>query len=120
MRPAAKYYISLTAAAAVLVIAAALFNWNCADGARFAAYLSMAALSSALKIRLPGIHGTISVNFLFVLIGIIDLSFSETVMLAGVKPEEGPASTLPEFNAKTPARPIFPLAVFAVIDAVPG
>ena len=82
MRPAAKYYISLTAAAAVLVIAAALFNWNCADGARFAAYLSMAALSSALKIRLPGIHGTISVNFLFVLIGIIDLSFSEKVMLA--------------------------------------
>ena len=29
----------MTAAAAVLVIAAALFNWNCADGARFAAYL---------------------------------------------------------------------------------
>ena len=39
-------------------------------------------LRSCLKIRLSGIHATISVNFLFVLIGIIDLSFSETVVVA--------------------------------------
>jgi hypothetical protein len=50
-----------------------------------AAYLPTALLAlfaSTLKVRLPGIQGTISVNFLFILIAIALFSFSETVVLA--------------------------------------
>ena len=42
----------------------------------------LALFASTLKVRLPGIHGTISVNFLFVLISIALFTFSETVLLA--------------------------------------
>lgn len=42
----------------------------------------LALFASILKVRLPGIHGTISVNFLFILIAIALFTFSETVMLA--------------------------------------
>jgi len=47
-------------------------------------YCLLAWLSSTLKVRLPGITGTISVNFLFILIAIAVFTFSETVLLASV------------------------------------
>src|SRR5258706_10925571 len=44
----------------------------------------LALLTSTLKVRLPGLTGTISVNFLFILISIAIFSFSETVLLAAL------------------------------------
>jgi diguanylate cyclase (GGDEF)-like protein/putative nucleotidyltransferase with HDIG domain len=49
--------------------------------AEFICYLGIALLASRLKVNLPGISATLSVNFLFVLIGIVELSFSETLIL---------------------------------------
>ena len=34
-----------------------------------------------LKIQLPGIDGTMSVNFLFILLGVVELSLPETLVL---------------------------------------
>jgi putative nucleotidyltransferase with HDIG domain len=55
--------------------------WRIDAPAKFAAYLFTAVLASRLKVELPEITGTISVNFLFILIGIAELSFSETLTL---------------------------------------
>ena len=55
--------------------------WKLDDPAKFSAYLLTAMLASRLKVRLPEITGTISVNFLFILIGIAELTFSETLVL---------------------------------------
>ncbi|HEY7404742.1 MAG TPA: HD domain-containing phosphohydrolase [Candidatus Angelobacter sp.] len=55
--------------------------WNVDDLPKFAAYLITAMLASRLKVELPEITGTISVNFLFILIGIAELTFSETLVL---------------------------------------
>src|SRR5579871_415328 len=52
--------------------------------AEFICYLGIAILASRLKVTLPGITGTLSVNFLFVLVGIIELSFTETLTLSAV------------------------------------
>jgi putative nucleotidyltransferase with HDIG domain len=52
--------------------------------AEFICYLGIAVLASRLKVNLPGITGTLSVNFLFILIGVLDLSFSETLILGAV------------------------------------
>src|ERR1700684_772407 len=49
--------------------------------AEFICYLGIAVLASRMKVNLPGITGTMSVNFLFVLLGILELSFSETLTL---------------------------------------
>src|ERR1700756_2526537 len=50
----------------------------------FICYLGIAILASRLKVNLPGITGTLSVNFLFILIGVLELSFTETLILGGV------------------------------------
>ena len=55
--------------------------WRLADPAKFCAYLLTAMLASRLKVELPEITGTISVNFLFILISIAELTFSETLIL---------------------------------------
>ena len=49
--------------------------------AKFICYLLIAILASRLKVRLPGITGTMSVNFLFILLGVLELSFAETLVL---------------------------------------
>jgi hypothetical protein len=61
----------------------ALAHWRCDDPVRFATYLLLAALAGALKVRIPRMTGTYSLNFLFVLIGVVDLTLGETVMIAG-------------------------------------
>src|SRR6185369_3261116 len=55
--------------------------WKIDDPAKAAAYLLTALLASRLKVELPEITGTISVNFLFILLGIAELTFSETLVL---------------------------------------
>jgi len=52
--------------------------------AEFICYLGIAILASRLKVTLPGITGTLSVNFLFILLGVLELSFSETLILGAV------------------------------------
>ena len=47
----------------------------------FICYLLIALLASRLKVKLPGITGTMSVNFLFILLGLLELSFPETLVL---------------------------------------
>ena len=51
------------------------------DPSRYFGYLFLACLASTLKIKLPKIRGTMSVNFLFVLIGIAELTVAESVTL---------------------------------------
>jgi diguanylate cyclase (GGDEF)-like protein/putative nucleotidyltransferase with HDIG domain len=58
-----------------------LFRWHSDDLFRFACFLSVALAASVLKVRLPGIKATMSANFLFILIGILDLSYSETLLM---------------------------------------
>ena len=77
----ARIYIASMWVAGLAAIALAILKWECQDPVRFAAYFVLALLASGLKIYLPGIRGTMSVNFLFILIGILDLSFAETILI---------------------------------------
>lgn len=52
--------------------------------AEFICYLGIAILASRLRVTLPGITGTLSVNFLFILVGIAELGFSEALTLGAV------------------------------------
>lgn len=49
------------------------------DALRFVSFLALAVLSSGLNVKLPGIDGTMSVNFLFILVGIADFGFAQTM-----------------------------------------
>ena len=48
---------------------------------RACAFLLVSAIASALKVTLPTITGTMSVNFLFILIGIVELDFPSTLII---------------------------------------
>ncbi len=58
-----------------------LTHWQSADLTKFLCYVAVALLASSLKIKLPGINGTMSVNFLFILLGVLEMSFAETLVL---------------------------------------
>src|SRR5713226_6816623 len=76
----AKAYIATIAAAAATVLTVVSYRWNPENFGRFFLFFALAMVGSAMKIRLPGFKTTISINFVFILIGIALFSFGETVL----------------------------------------
>lgn len=81
MSTRAKTYIASIIGLGFALIALALVQRDFQTPGRFAAYSALALLGSTLKVRLPRVTGTISVSFLFILIGIAEFTFTETVVL---------------------------------------
>jgi hypothetical protein len=85
MSSTAKFYIVAIIALGGVLTAAFLFsNWGFREPAQFAALWLLACLAAVLKVKLPTIHGNISVSFVFFLIGIAGLSLAETLVLGFV------------------------------------
>ncbi|HEY1660041.1 MAG TPA: HD domain-containing phosphohydrolase [Candidatus Sulfotelmatobacter sp.] len=76
-----KLFVTITAAFGLFILCFSLAHWQSADLARFLCYLGVAVLASGLKVQLPGIDGTMSVNFLFILLGVVELSLPETLLI---------------------------------------
>jgi len=76
-----KAFVGVTASFGVAALVFALMHWQSHDLLRFACYLAVAVLASGLKVQLPGIDGTMSVNFLFILLGVMELSLPETLVI---------------------------------------
>ena len=83
-------FIAAMALAALSCLVWALFHWKSTDPVKFVCYLAAALLASSFKVTLPGIEGTLSMNFLFTLIGILEMSLPETLLI-------GLVSTLAQF-----------------------
>jgi putative nucleotidyltransferase with HDIG domain len=56
--------------------------WHSGNTLLFVSYLLLTGVASALKAVLPGLEGTVSVNFVFFLVGIATMTISETLALA--------------------------------------
>jgi len=90
MHPAAdrlitpRTYIASILGLGLLTIIAAVPQWNSAAPARFIVFFLIAGIGSSMKVALPGVKGTMSVGFLFVLIGIMELSLPEALAIAAV------------------------------------
>src|SRR5271165_2349792 len=81
---AAKLYISVIVIAGLGTLIYGGIHQSSKNIAEFICYLGIATLASRLKVNLPGITGTLSVNFLFILIGVLELSLTETLILGAV------------------------------------
>ncbi len=77
----AKAYIAVIGALATAALGAVAYRWNPENLGHFVLFYSLAMVASAMKIRLPGLKTTISISFVFILIGIALFSFSEAVLL---------------------------------------
>src|ERR1700683_5621635 len=80
----AKLFIGLVVTVGTGVLLFGAIHQSSKNIAEFICYLGIAVLASRMKVNLPGITGTMSVNFLFVLLGVLELSFSETLILGCV------------------------------------
>lgn len=82
MSLAAHSYIAAVLAGGLFCLSRA--DWEMKHPLRFGCYMAICLLSSAMKINLPGILGTMSTNFLFVLLGILDLGSGQTILMGGL------------------------------------
>ena len=80
----AKLFISLIIIGGLGTLAYGAIHQSSRNIAEFICYVGIAVLASRLKVNLPGITGTLSVNFLFILVGILELSFTETLILGAI------------------------------------
>jgi hypothetical protein len=86
----ARAFIAGMALTACVCFVYAFSQWHSSDPVKFVCYVTAAALASSLKVGLPGVESTLSVNFIFTLLGILELSLPETLVI-------GLACTLAQF-----------------------
>ena len=80
-RSIASTFIGLVTLAGLLAVLQPVATTNEAFSPRFLCYLLLASLSSCLKVRLPGVTGTLSVSFLFILAGMAEIGPVQTMTI---------------------------------------
>jgi len=110
----ARAYVILTATVGVLILRHAMGQAPATDSVRYVAYLICAVLTSRWKVRLPGITGTMSVNFFFIMLAIIELDLQPVLVITC-------AGTLGQMLWRASKRPQAIQVVFTrrLIDAIP-
>ena len=78
---APRFFIVVVVLCGTAVLAYSVMHGRSENSIKFFCYLAIALAASRLKVNLPGITGTMSVNFLFLLLGVLELSLSETMAL---------------------------------------
>src|SRR5260370_14700953 len=77
----ARIYVSAVIFIGACVTLSELSRWESQDLIRFACYLALSILASRLKVVLPAIMGSLSVLFIFILFGIVELSLPEALLI---------------------------------------
>jgi hypothetical protein len=80
MTPSAKTYIFGVIGTGGLMLAYALAGWSPTLSGSWVIFTVLAILTSAIKLRLPGVEGTYSLSFLFLLYGVAHFSLAETLI----------------------------------------
>jgi len=80
----AQVFVGVVIAAGMVCLLQAAIHQSSKNIAEFICYLGISILASRLRVTLPGITGTLSVNFLFILVGIAELGYAEALTLGAV------------------------------------
>jgi diguanylate cyclase (GGDEF)-like protein/putative nucleotidyltransferase with HDIG domain len=78
---APRLFITVVVLCGAAVLVFSVWHGKSENPLKFLCYLVIALAASRLKVNLPGITGTMSVNFLFLLLGVLELSLSEAMAL---------------------------------------
>ncbi len=79
-----KIYIAAVIALGAAELVKGLIHWKASRPFEFMALLVMTLIASRLKVKLPGINGTMSVNVPFLLIVAVRLSAGESLAIAAL------------------------------------
>lgn len=80
-RPA-QMFIGLIILSGFAVLGHAMLHAHSADHVRFISFLLVACLAARLKVKLPGLTGSMSVNLPFILVAVADMNPSEALAVA--------------------------------------
>lgn len=78
---AAKAFVGIVTTLGSLLVAFGVAHWVCQVPLRFVAVAVVALMASTQKVRLPGMAGTISLNFIVLLVAVLEMSLGETLVL---------------------------------------
>ena len=78
---APRAFIGVVVFCGIIVLIFSILPCTSDNPLKFLCYLIIALAASRLKVNLPGISGTMSVNFLFLLLGVLELSLAETMAM---------------------------------------
>ncbi len=78
----ARLFIAITAAIGIGFILQAALQWQTTGMSRFLCYVAAAVLASTLTVRLPGVSATRWLSSILVIVGVLELSYSETMAVA--------------------------------------
>ena len=81
MSAAPRFFIAVVVLCGTAVLTYSVLHGRSENPLKFFCYLVIALAASRLKVNLPGITGSMSVNFLFLLLGVLELSLSEAMAL---------------------------------------
>jgi len=76
--------VSLVSLLGMAAVVWASVSWYSPDLFKFAGLLTIAAFSFGARITVPGAAGSLPLTFVFVLVGVLDLTSSETIVLASL------------------------------------
>ena len=79
-----KLYILAVVLIGALLGATVLSHWQSHNLIRFACYLALSLFAARLKATLPGITGSISVLFIFILFAIVELDLAQALVIGCV------------------------------------
>jgi diguanylate cyclase (GGDEF)-like protein/putative nucleotidyltransferase with HDIG domain len=80
----ARAYWSATILTGTVLVAAVLSGWDFTHEnlPKLGLYLAAAVLTSRLKVRLPGVFGTLSMNYVFMFLALLELQLGSAVVIA--------------------------------------
>ena len=77
-----RFYIGVVITTGLLVCLLAAIQWGHPDYWKFGAYMFLTMLASGMKVSLPGITGTMSVSYVFILASIVSFDISQVICIA--------------------------------------
>jgi hypothetical protein len=77
----ARAFIALVIVLGLCVVGSAVVSANAIYATRFAAFLLVACLAARLKVKLPGLTGSMSVNLPFILVAVAEMSLIEALIV---------------------------------------
>jgi len=109
-RPARGYWLA-SVASGCFVVAFAAISWRVRDENvyRLFTYLAAAIAASGLKIKLPGVLGTLSMNYLFIIEGLLELQLESAILI-------GISSVLAQMLIKRRDHPAWEQVLFSALS----
>ena len=111
MTKSALIYAWTVIAIGIAILASASFMWQSTNGTAFGMCLALALFASTRKVKLPELTGTLTPGFVFLLVAVATLSWTETVVIAVAsglmqslwRPKSRPTALQVAFSAATMA-----------------